>query len=81
VALRLSSKEAEMTGANDGKRTQARERLNLNVLSTVVAELHMEADARGVPFATLVSRLIDLVTTENMIDAVLDGEFPRKKGA
>lgn len=69
-----------MSGAHHGKRTQARERVELNVLATAVAELHMEAEMRGVPFATLAARLLDLATLENMIDAILDGEMPRKEG-
>jgi hypothetical protein len=70
-----------MTGAHDSKRSPPSERVYLNVLATVVAELHMEADLRGVPVAKLVRRIVEVVTIENMIDAVLDGELPRKEGA
>lgn len=69
-------------GAYNKPRTQARERINLNVISTTVAEISAEAEARGVPFATFVAAILDVIAREKMFDAVLDGDMPRvKEGA
>jgi hypothetical protein len=71
-----------MTHAHDTRRKQSRDRLNLNVLSVTLAELEMEGVQRSVPLATLCAKLLDVIASDStLIDAILDGEYPRKNGA
>jgi hypothetical protein len=71
-----------MTGAHNTRRTESRERVSLSVLATSVAELHMEAELRNVPFARLCARLLEIIAQDaNLLENVLDGEMKRKKGS
>ena len=68
-----------MTHAHDTTRKQSRDRMNLNVLSVTLAELEMEAVERRVPLATLCAKLLDVIASDStLIDAIVDGEYPRK---
>jgi hypothetical protein len=68
-----------MSQARDNNRKQSKDRLNLNVLSVTLSELDMEAAHRGIPVGTLCARMLDVIASDaTLIDAILDGEYPRK---
>jgi hypothetical protein len=71
-----------MTGAHNTRRLKPRERVNLNVSADAVSELQMEAGLRDVGFATLCSRLLEIMAEDSdLIDNILDGEMKRVKGS
>jgi hypothetical protein len=52
------------------------------VSADAVSELQMEAGIRDVGFATLCSRLLEIMAEDSdLIDNILDGEMKRVKGS
>jgi len=71
-----------MSGARHGQRKPSREAIKANVLTDTIEGIRQEAQARGVPFMTLVATLLDTINREKKFDSVLGGQSPRvREGA